>query len=74
MYVASINQTVEGEFVDDKFDGEGTVTYGNGDVYVGHLSKNKKNGQGKYTFKIKQEVHEGAWNMDVKEGQFIEIH
>jgi hypothetical protein len=39
-----------GEFKDDKFNGQGTYTFTNGDKYVGEWKDGKANGQGMYTF------------------------
>ena len=36
----------EGNFVDGKFEGEGILHYGNGDVYKGGFKENKKHGKG----------------------------
>jgi len=61
-----------GEFKNDKIEGLGYLTYANGDTYEGYYRDNKKDGRGKYISKAKDEISEGIWSMDVKNGKFIE--
>jgi hypothetical protein len=46
--------------------------YANGDIFRGSFSDNKKNGAGVYENKAKQEVYQGSWVMDIKNGKFNE--
>lgn len=46
-----INNTIQsykGDFVEDRFEGEGEVVYSNSDIYRGSFLANKKHGKGKY--------------------------
>ncbi len=43
------NEVYIGDFKDDKYHGQGTTTFTNGDQYVGGYMDNKKHGQGTYT-------------------------
>ena len=38
----------EGEYVNDKFEGNGKYTYGNGEYYVGEWKNGLRNGKGKF--------------------------
>lgn len=49
-YTYSDGAVYNGEFVDGKRDGKGTLTYSDGSVYSGEWKKNKISGDGKYTF------------------------
>lgn len=63
----------QGHFRNDKIDGEGELTYANGDTFKGSFTEGKKNGEGVYECKAKQETFEGHWDMDIKNGKFVEI-
>lgn len=49
---APLRQTA-GEFQNGKKDGFGTYTYPNGDVYQGYWLNDKRAGEGKYFFKVR---------------------
>lgn len=51
-------------------DGSRTLTYENGDKYVGDLKNNKKNGKGIYYYKNGNR-YEGEWKNDKREGRGI---
>ena len=46
-----LNETIEGEFLNDKVHGQAKVVYGNGNTYEGGWQANKKHGRGRYEFK-----------------------
>ena len=49
-----------GEWKDNKFNGQGTIIFGNGEKFVGEFRDGKKNGKGAYTFPSGL-VQEGIW-------------
>ena len=53
--------TYVGTFAEDKYDGIGTFTYANGDIYEGSWLAGEKNGDGKYFFKESASTFEGTW-------------
>jgi hypothetical protein len=57
-------EVYEGEWKDDKRDGNGKYTWPDGDVYVGEYKDGKRNGKGKYT------VNSGSNKGDVYDGEF----
>lgn len=60
-------ESYTGQFRDDKFNGEGTRSWGDGSEYVGQWSKGIKHGRGKFTDKD-QMVYEGQWEDGRKNG------
>jgi hypothetical protein len=52
-----------GEFKDDRFDGQGTLTWANGDKYVGEFKWGSLTGQGTKTY-LDGTVKEGIWKDD----------
>jgi hypothetical protein len=60
-----------GEFQYDKFQGQGTYTWSNGDKYVGEFRGGKYHGQGSYTFSDGRK-YVGEWRGDKQNGQGIE--
>ena len=54
--------TYEGNFVDDKMDGKGKMSWANGDVYEGEFKQDMKHGMGRIRYKLG----------DFYEGQFFE--
>ena len=60
------NGNYVGEWMDDKRNGQFTVTYANGDKYVGEFKDDKRNGQGTWTFaegnKYVGEYKDGNYN------------
>jgi|TARA_B110001450_G_C17630999_1_gene485190 hypothetical protein len=57
------DQTQEGEFLGLTEKGIGTITYSNGDVYIGEWMKDKRNGAGILT-KADGTKQEGEWKED----------
>lgn len=45
-----IEERYEGDFVDGRFEGEGTFHYANGNVYKGQWKANKRHGKGVMTW------------------------
>jgi hypothetical protein len=60
--------TYVGEFKDDLFNGEGTMTFKSGASYVGHWLNGKRNGQGRYSA-LSGETYDGDWLEDQKSGR-----
>ena len=56
-----------GEWKDNKYNGQGTVTYASGDKYVGEFKDGKKNGQGTYTA-VNGDKIVGEWKNDKVHG------
>lgn len=56
-----VEEKYVGDMKEDKFNGNGTFYYANGDVYIGSWLDNTRSGEGKYIFA----------NGDVFEGEFI---
>ena len=58
----------EGNFVNGKFEGQGTLRYKNGDVYIGQFSNNVRNGKGtiKYANRL---IYDGNWVEGKKNGK-----
>ena len=50
VYVFPSGDKYEGQWKDNKYDGQGTFTWSDGKKYVGQFKDNKKNGQGTFTF------------------------
>ena len=51
-------------------EGEGTMYYYNGDLYVGMWHQDKRNGHGTYTWKGGAK-YEGEWTNDLKNGKGV---
>ncbi len=62
------NNKYNGEFLDNKFHGQGIRTYANGEIYEGYWKNNKQHGKGKYTFK-NGTIYEGDWEDGERNGQ-----
>jgi hypothetical protein len=58
--------------VNDKPEGKGKMTHKNGDIYEGIMKNSKKHGAGTYKNKQRNELWEGSWDMDKKDGDFVE--
>ena len=50
-----------GQFEDGNYHGEGTLTFANGDTYVGQWKNDKKHGLGKYILASGEVAHDGEW-------------
>ena len=50
----------EGEFTNNILNGQGKITYANGDIYKGEFKNHKLNGQGKITY-ANGNIHEGIF-------------
>ncbi len=63
----------EGEWVDNKMQGEGTYTYKkSGDIYSGSWFDNKKHGQGTYEFGSDSSLFVGTWeNGQMTTGKWV---
>ena len=64
----------DGEWKDDRKDGQGTMKFNNGDVYKGEFSKGKIHGKGTYTYAagdISKSI--GEWKEGKKCGEFENI-
>lgn len=63
----------EGVWEDGKMNGQGTKTWGNGDVYEGGFADNYRNGQGTYTYNENDQYNRvsyvGEWKDNLKNGQ-----
>jgi hypothetical protein len=57
----------DGDFKDDKKEGNGKMTYANGDIYDGDFKDDKKEGKGKMTY-ANGDVYDGVFKDDKKEG------
>ncbi|CAI2378234.1 unnamed protein product [Moneuplotes crassus] len=58
----------EGEFDDNRKNGEGKMYYKNGDYYSGSWLEDKREGNGTMFYKATKEVYEGEWNRDIRSG------
>lgn len=67
-YIFSKGEIYEGNFVYKQPEGQGTITYANGQVHTGQFSKGFRNGLGKTTYPD-GDFYEGNWIKSVKEGQ-----
>ena len=59
-------RSYEGEWVDGKINGQGTLWYADGDQYQGEWRDGKMHGRGLYTFPNGNK-YDGDWQNDVKE-------
>jgi hypothetical protein len=59
-----------GEFVDDNYEGKGTMIYGDKSKYEGEWFNDKRHGNGKFT-DAKKNTYDGYWQNDKKHGQGI---
>jgi len=57
----------EGEFVNGKRNGQGTMTWSSGDRYTGGWDNDKRQGQGTYTWS-NGESYTGGWDNDLQTG------
>ena len=51
----------DGEYLEGKFHGQGTLDYPNGDQYTGEWNLDRKHGQGTMRYKEDGAVFEGEW-------------
>merc|ERR1711994_304412 len=58
----------EGEYRDDRKEGQGRYDWNNGDWYQGQWKSGLRHGQGLYVWKEKNEKYEGSWVEGVKDG------
>jgi hypothetical protein len=49
--MTNTGNTYAGEWLNDKFEGQGTYRYRDGSKYVGQFSNNRRNGQGTFTWR-----------------------
>lgn len=70
----------DGDWVNDKQEGRGTMRYSDGSVYVGQWRDGKRNGIGTYSTKLlnepdesKYEKYDGEWVADRKQGRGLSI-
>jgi len=64
----------EGYFLDGKFHGKGTATYGHLDQYVGGWKEGKKHGHGVRTYDFGSAKYEGQWQADQMHGYGMYIY
>lgn len=60
--------TYDGEWIDNKKNGFGIITYTNGNRYEGEWNYDKINGKGKMTYN-NGDIYEGDWENDKKNGR-----
>ena len=60
----------DGDWVDDKKEGNGFEIYENGESYCGYFKNDKKNGRGVYVFKNKN-TYKGEWKNDKMNGKGV---
>jgi hypothetical protein len=65
---AKSGQHYEGTYQNETLSGQGTVTYPNGDKYIGDLVNGVKEGQGRYIWAKNGSVYSGAWQKDKMNG------
>lgn len=53
--------------------GQGTMTYTNGDVFVGGWAQNFREGKGRFTSKDGAITYDGDWKDDVMDGSGVYI-
>ncbi|RHZ32808.1 hypothetical protein DYB31_011995, partial [Aphanomyces astaci] len=53
--------------------GQGTLTFGNGDTYVGEFSKGFRHGRGRYTYLRGTVVYDGEWRRSLRHGHGKEV-
>ena len=56
-----------GEWLDDKFDGQGTYSFRDGKKYTGQFRNNRRNGQGRFTFQDGA-TYSGGYKDDLRSG------
>lgn len=68
--IAKGRSTYEGNFKKGFPDGQGTMTYENGGIYIGHWKKGLRSGTGKFTILVKgkDSVAKGIWKGDAYVG------
>ena len=71
------NGVYEGQYLNGKFNGQGTFTYNDGDEYVGEYKNGKRHGLGTYTFDGQKTStyndgykYVGAYKDDKRHGQW----
>ena len=70
MFESTNGQYYCGEFVDDNYQGNGTMIYGDRSKYEGEWFNDKRHGNGKFT-DAKKNTYDGYWQNDKKHGQGI---
>lgn len=71
--ITTSNFSYQGEYRNGMREGRGVLTFNNGDVYVGEFLMNKRQGQGRYTYKSNGTVEEGSY-VDGKPHGHIRTH
>jgi hypothetical protein len=66
-------QIFVGEFKDGKKNGQGTITFANGNKYVGEFKNDKMSGPGTYTFAVGGK-YAGEWKDDKRNGQGTQVN
>ena len=67
-HVALARRSYEGEWVDGKINGQGTLWYADGDQYQGEWRDGKMHGRGTYTY-ADGDQYEGDWKDDRRHGK-----
>ena len=57
-----------GEFINDKFEGEGNMKFENGDEYKGQFENGLRNRHGIFTYENGKKIYEGKFKNDKFEG------
>lgn len=74
VYGGDSGDVYEGDWVNDKRHGHGTLSRGNGDVYEGSWFADAKQGEGTYYFIGENKRYDGVWMQDRPRcGQYSEI-
>ena len=68
LYYNNGNLQYEGDFVNDKFEGNGKYISKNGKYYIGEWKNGLKDGKGKFYYQNKNLIYEGDWVKDKPEG------
>jgi hypothetical protein len=56
----------DGQFRDGAFDGKGTFTYQNGDIYEGDWEADVRHGEGKYYSAKNGQTRVSSWSNDIE--------
>ena len=70
------HKTYKGKFINNKYDGLGTIIFTNGDIFIGNFSEGKMNGFGKMYNSNGELIIENVWKNDIICGkvEYIEYH